>query len=109
MPSVWNEWAIYLFALTTLVVAFVVGWRVWRQPRGLLDAALETVVVLVLLTVLAIVLYAVVPVEPDGTSSGGVGVVESRSAGGGRAVRYPGSTETLGSSFPGSVHGGRLS
>lgn len=66
-PSVWNLRAAVLFALSALVVVFVVGWRVWRQPRGMLRAVIETVLVLVLLTVLAIVLLTVVPVDPDMT------------------------------------------
>lgn len=62
-PSVWNHRATHLFALSALVAVFVVGWRVWRQPGGMSLAVLETAFVLVLLTVLAMVLGTVVPVD----------------------------------------------
>ena len=65
--SVWNERALGLFALSVPVVVLVVGWRVWRQPRGMLRAVIETVLALVLLTVLAVVAYKVIPVDPEGT------------------------------------------
>lgn len=67
VASDWSVGAAFLFALAVPVVVFVAGWRVWRQPRGVLRAIIETVLALVLLTVLAIVLLTVVPVDPDMT------------------------------------------
>lgn len=51
-----------LFAFSSLVVVFVVGWRVWRQPRGMLRAVIEAVLGLVLIIVLLNVVDAVIPV-----------------------------------------------
>lgn len=51
-----------LFVFSSLVVVFVVGWRVWRQPHGMLRAVIEAVLGLVLIVVLLNVVDAVIPV-----------------------------------------------